>query len=116
MTSISFDGVLPCAMRASEAAVSTVADVVSRLGADCSAGLTQVEVERRRKVFGRNEFVIKKEEPLWRKYLNQVGKEFIVEECASDTRPIGNGCVCFYWFSSTAVTGPNVMVCLLLTP
>lgn len=83
MTSISFDGVLPCAMRASEAAVSTVADVVSRLGADCSAGLTQEEVERRRKAFGRNEFVIKEEEPLWRKYLNQVGEEF--QEFASLT-------------------------------
>ena len=70
--SISFDGVLPCTMRASEAAVSTAADVVSRLGADCAAGLTEDEVERRRKVFGRNEFTIKEEEPLWRKYLNQV--------------------------------------------
>ena len=70
--SISFDGVLPCAMRASEAAVSTAADVVSRLCADCAAGLTEDEVERRRKVFGRNEFTIKEEEPLWRKYLNQV--------------------------------------------
>lgn len=78
MTSISFNGVLPCAMRASEAAVSTVADVVSRLGADCSAGLTQEEAERRRNVFGRNEFIIKEEEPLWRKYLNQVGKELMV--------------------------------------
>lgn len=74
MSSISFDEVLPCAMRASEAAVSTVVDVVSRLGADCSAGLTEEEVERRRKVFGRNEFIIKTEEPLWRKYLNQVGR------------------------------------------
>ena len=59
-------------MRAAEAAVSTVTDVVGRLGADCSAGLTEEEVERRRKLFGKNEFVIKKEEPLWRKYLNQV--------------------------------------------
>ena len=72
MSSISFDGVMPCAMRASEAAVSTVADVVNRLSADCAAGLSADEVERRRKLFGRNEFIIKKEEPLWRKYVNQV--------------------------------------------
>ena len=77
MSSISFDGVLPCAMRASEAAVSTVADVVSRLSADCAIGLTATEVERRRKVFGRNEFVIKKDEPLWRKYINQVSRPIV---------------------------------------
>ena len=59
-------------MRASEAAVSTATDVVSRLGADISAGLTAEEVERRRKAFGRNEFTIKEEEPLSKKYLNQV--------------------------------------------
>ena len=52
--------------------MSTAADVVSRLGADCSTGLTEEEVERRRKAFGRNEFTIKEEEPPWRKYLNQV--------------------------------------------
>ena len=52
--------------------MSTAADVVSRLGADISAGLTPDEVERRRRAFGRNEFTIKEEEPLWRKYLNQV--------------------------------------------
>ena len=74
MSSISFNGVLPCPMRASEAAVSTVADVVSRLGADCSVGLSEAEVERRRKAFGRNEFVIKTEEPLWKKYINQVDR------------------------------------------
>ena len=80
MSSISFNGVLPCPMRASEAAVSTVADVVSRLGADCSVGLSEAEVERRRKAFGRNEFVIKTEEPLWKKYINQVGRRGAVVE------------------------------------
>ena len=72
MASASFEGHLPVSMRASEAAVSTVTDVVARLGADCTEGLREEEVERRRKVFGKNEFVIKKEEPVWRKYLNQV--------------------------------------------
>ena len=79
MSSISFDGVLPCAMRASEASVSTVADVVSRLGADCSVGLKETEVERRRNVFGRNEFTIQAEDPLWKKYLNQVSGDCL--EC-----------------------------------
>ncbi|CAI8016880.1 Calcium-transporting ATPase type 2C member 1 [Geodia barretti] len=81
--SISFDGVLPCAMRASEAAVSTATDVVSRLGADISAGLTAEEVERRRKAFGRNEFTIKEEEPLSKKYLNQFNDPLILLLLAS---------------------------------
>ena len=60
-------------IRASEAAVSTVVDVVRRLEADPSRGLTSAEVERRRSMHGFNEFQIIEEEPLWRKYLNQVG-------------------------------------------
>ena len=59
-------------MRASEAAVSTVTDVVHRLDADCARGLTNHQVEERRKLHGYNEFEIKEEDPLWRKYLNQV--------------------------------------------
>ena len=85
--SISFDGVLPCAMRASEAAVSTAADVVSRLGADISAGLTAEEVERRRKAFGRNEFTIKEEESLSRKYLNQVSSHGALTTSLGHVRP-----------------------------
>lgn len=71
MSSLDFKGTVPT-MRASEAAVSTVADVVHRLGADCSRGLTNSQVEERRQIYGYNEFEIKEDDPLWRKYLNQV--------------------------------------------
>ncbi len=59
-------------MRASEAAVSTVSDVVHRLGADTARGLGESQVSERRQLHGYNEFEIKEEDPLWRKYLNQV--------------------------------------------
>ena len=67
------DGTVLSTIRASEAAVSTVADVVRRLEADPGRGLASTEVEQRRTVHGFNEFQITEEEPLWRKYLNQVG-------------------------------------------
>ncbi len=63
-------------MRASEAAVSTASDVVQRLETDRARGLTSEEVEKRRKFHGFNEFEIKEEEPLWLKYLNQVGTRY----------------------------------------
>jgi len=59
-------------MRASEAAVSTVTDVVHRLEADSAKGLSEGQVEERRKLYGRNEFEISEDDPLWKKYLNQV--------------------------------------------
>ena len=71
MSSLQFEGTVPT-MRASEAAVSTVTDVVHRLGADCSRGLANNQVEERRQIYGYNEFEIKEDDPLWRKYLNQV--------------------------------------------
>ena len=72
-------------MRASEATVSTVADVVHRLRGDPVRGLSEAEVERRRKLHGYNEFEIKDEEPLWRKYLNQV------RSCENVARARGRG-------------------------
>ena len=72
MSSMLFDGIGPSTMRASEAAVYTAEDVVRRVHADCAVGLSEEEVERRRKMFGKNEFTIKNEETLWKKYLNQV--------------------------------------------
>ncbi len=69
--SLSFEGGVST-MRASEAAVSTITDVVHRLNADCGRGLTESQVEERRQLHGHNEFEIKEDDPLWRKYLNQV--------------------------------------------
>lgn len=59
-------------MRASEAAVTAIADVAQSLRTDWSRGLDATEAEQRRQLHGLNEFNIKEEDPLWRKYLNQV--------------------------------------------
>ena len=72
MSSLAYDGSMVSAMRASEAAVSTIPDVVRRLRADSSKGLNTEQVEQRRQVHGFNEFEIKEDDPLWRKYINQV--------------------------------------------
>ena len=74
MSSLAYDGSMVPTMRASEAAVSTIADIVHRLRADCSKGLDTEQVERRRGVHGYNEFEIKEDDPLWKKYLNQVSQ------------------------------------------
>ena len=72
MTSLEHKGGSLTQMRASEAAVSPVADVVHRLGSDCSQGILREEVGRRQQLHGLNEFEIREDDPLWRKYLNQV--------------------------------------------
>lgn len=59
-------------MRASESASCTVSEVLLRLRANAERGLDSGEVDQRRKVHGYNEFVIHEDEPLWRKYVNQV--------------------------------------------
>ena len=59
-------------LRASDAAVATTMDVAQRLGVDWTVGLTSTEAEQRRQLHGLNEFNIKEEDPLWKKYLNQV--------------------------------------------
>jgi len=47
--------------------------VAGRLQADVNWGLSEGEVARRRKSHGYNEFEIKQDDPLWKKYLMQVG-------------------------------------------
>lgn len=59
-------------MRASEAAVAPFPEVLERLGTNGSQGLTSKQVEERRRLHGLNEFIIKEDDPLWKKYLNQV--------------------------------------------
>ena len=73
MSSLELNNGMLKTIRAREAAVSSVTDVVHRLHADCTRGLTSEEVDLRRKVHGYNEFEINEEEPLWKKYLKQVG-------------------------------------------
>ena len=81
MSSLAYGGSMVPTMRASEAAVSTIPDIVRRLGADCSKGLSTDQVEQRRHVHGLNEFEIKEDDPLWRKYINQVLKKDCVSCC-----------------------------------
>ena len=73
-SSLVFDSDSMPIIRASEAAVSTVADVLYRLRVDSTQGLQEYDVERRQKIHGPNEFNIKEEDPLWRKYMNQVSE------------------------------------------
>ena len=57
---------------ADKAAALTTEDVLQRLESNTHGGLTTKEADRRIRVHGHNEFEIAKEEPLWRKYLDQV--------------------------------------------
>lgn len=60
------------AMKASAAASCVLSDVLHRVGGNTTRGLTSSQVEERRNIHGMNEFVIKDEDPLWKKYLKQV--------------------------------------------
>ncbi|GAB1609334.1 calcium-transporting ATPase type 2C member 1-like [Argonauta hians] len=53
-------------------------DVCSFFDTDLKEGLTHGEAEIRRRVHGYNEFEISKEEPLWRKYLEQFNNPLIL--------------------------------------
>lgn len=59
--------------KASELPVSEVAGI---LQADLQNGLNKCEVSHRRAFHGWNEFDISEDEPLWKKYISQVGLLF----------------------------------------
>lgn len=60
-------------METQEAASVSVDDILHKLNTNFDRGLTGVEVERRRQLHdGYNEMRIKDDEPLWRKYIQQV--------------------------------------------
>lgn len=54
------------------ASSKTVEDTVSQLNTDPQLGLTEEEVLQRQKLYSFNEFEIKKDDPLWLKYLEKV--------------------------------------------
>lgn len=63
-------------METREAAALTVDEILSKLDANFDHGLPGVEVERRRNLHdGFNEMNIKKDEPLWKKYIEQVNEK-----------------------------------------
>lgn len=59
-----------------EASSLSYHDIASQLGTDLHCGLTDIEVSRRRKNHGYNEFEISDDEPLWKKYLGQVSSSY----------------------------------------
>ena len=55
-----------------DASTLTAVEVLERLQRDRECGLSEEEVRTWRGAVGWNEFQISKQEPLWRKYLEQV--------------------------------------------
>ena len=67
-----------------DGARSSFEDVAAQLRTNVMFGLSDEEVANRRKNYGYNEFEINDEEPLWKKYLGQVGRmEFLRSVCIS---------------------------------
>ena len=59
-------------LRSSAAVGMTVNQVEDHMRTDPSVGLSSGEAARRRKVHGPNNFEISVDDPLWKKYLDQV--------------------------------------------
>ena len=66
-----------------EASSMEVEDVERKLGTNMVSGLTWAEAERRKCMFGANELVVKNEDPIWRKYLEQFQNPLILLLLAS---------------------------------
>lgn len=60
-------------MRTEDACQRPYEEVAERLGADLRRGLSWREANRRLLTLGPNEFEVRQEEPLWKKYFDQVG-------------------------------------------
>jgi P-type Ca2+ transporter type 2C len=68
----------------SESACTISSDEVSNiLKCDLKNGLSEVEVMTRRKLYGFNEFAVKNDEPLWKKYLEKFKEPMILLLLAS---------------------------------
>jgi len=59
-------------LKSTEASVLSYQDIAHQLEVDPQTGLSDFEVNRRRRNHGYNEFEISADEPLWKKYLGQV--------------------------------------------
>lgn len=55
-----------------DAALISPEDVITKLETNIEFGLNHIEVDKRRAVFGSNEFDVEPDAPLWKKYLEQV--------------------------------------------
>ncbi|KAI5716296.1 hypothetical protein M8J76_004136 [Diaphorina citri] len=66
-----------------EASLMGAEEVAARLRVDCRSGLWWKEAELRRQLIGYNEFCVKEEDPLWRKYIEQFKNPLILLLLAS---------------------------------
>lgn len=66
-----------------EASGMEAEEVERRLETHMNSGLTWAEAERRKNMFGANDFVVKEEEPIWRKYMEQFQNPLILLLLAS---------------------------------
>jgi len=60
-------------LKSSEAAGMSYHDIALELEVDIHVGISEFEVGQRRRNHGYNEFDITDDEPMWKKYLGQVG-------------------------------------------
>ncbi len=63
-------------MKSDEACQLSVEDLARTLDTDLNNGLSLFEVDSRKKIHGHNEFNVTEEEPLWKKYFEQVNGPF----------------------------------------
>ncbi|XP_078365360.1 calcium-transporting ATPase type 2C member 1-like [Oculina patagonica] len=76
-------GMMSCLMSSGKASSLSVAEVFKQFRSDPVRGLSNDEVERRRKLHGLNEFDVVEDTPLWRKYIDQFKEPMIVLLLAS---------------------------------
>lgn len=65
-------GMMSTVISSGKASSLSVSEVLKQFRSDPVRGLTNDEVERRRKLHGLNEFDVVEDTPLWRKYIDQV--------------------------------------------
>lgn len=65
-------GMMSTVISSGKASSLSVDEVLKQFRSDPIHGLTNDEVERRRKLHGLNEFDVVEDMPLWRKYIDQV--------------------------------------------
>ena len=63
---------IPILLSSGKASSISVDEMERTFNTDLRKGLSEEEAERRRKVYGSNDFDVGEELPLWKKYCNQV--------------------------------------------
>ncbi|KAM7283946.1 cholinesterase [Ixodes scapularis] len=81
---------MPGGMRTEEACQRPYEEVAQQLGTDLRRGLSWREANRRLVSLGPNEFEVRQEEPLWKKYSEQIGcsEELQKQPTTTETKPL----------------------------